>query len=282
MYAVSPGFGQNTITDANAPTFSLAAPVATFVVSGTSPRTYSVDISSYIAQLDQNSVTTAAFAIAGINYTNGSVQFNSSLASNGPELVLTSASPVVLNSAYRSVGANGEVDGADLGYGRTTYYSKTVTNTGFGAFNGNASIAATTGRFIIAGSTSGDDVMISGQGTMQSTLSANQITASGTASGFEYDTNEGLDSGGVGSTNFLVTFTVISQVGYQILGSANSDYGEGAYSSFVFTNSSGTNVVNPPNSSLNFNVSQSGVLAPGVYTISLQTIASSPKRRKRR
>jgi len=84
-------WSQSTITGANAPAIG-TSPLATATISGTTPRTYSFNLSTYLEQQQAAGAAYVTVAIRGTIYTNGMVSFNSSqAAANAPQLLLNTA-----------------------------------------------------------------------------------------------------------------------------------------------------------------------------------------------
>ncbi len=189
---------------------------------------------------------------------------------------------VVLVSESRSVSYKGVLDSGVGPFGITNY-TKTQAASGFSAFNANVSFSGDTGIIPDPTSSSGvNDIIVGAQATMSSSLSASQITASGKCDAFEYDQGERFTSYGQANVSFTVTFKATKAVSYQLsatvapytLGISDPDPVGG---SFAFTAASGTSPVGTVYSKSQktpINVSKSGVLAAGTYTITESVYAN--------
>jgi hypothetical protein len=89
----SSNWTESTITDGNAPAIGSTA-LATATITGTSPRVYSFNVSSYLEQQQAAGAANVTLAVEGTSVTTGTVAFSSSqAASNQPQLALTTVTP---------------------------------------------------------------------------------------------------------------------------------------------------------------------------------------------
>jgi hypothetical protein len=191
------------------------------------------------------------------------------------------SSTVVLLSESRSVSYKGALD-IGIGPVGITDYAKTQTASGVSSFNGNVSFSADSGIIPDPTSPSGvNEILVGAGATMSSSLSTTQITASGKIESYEYDQGTAYTSFADASMSFTVTFKVTKAVSYQLSativpntnGLSDPDSVGGT---FAFTAASGTSPVGTISSkgqSSPINLSKSGVLAAGTYTISETVVA---------
>ncbi len=89
----SSNWTESTITDANAPAIGSSA-LASADITGSSPRVYSFDVSSYLEQQQAAGAADVTLAVAGVSYSGGIVGFNSREAGpNPPQLFLNTLTP---------------------------------------------------------------------------------------------------------------------------------------------------------------------------------------------
>ena len=86
-------WAQNAITFNNAPVVGSPA-ISTLVVNGTTPQTYTVDLTSYLQQRQAAGKTLVSVALEGVQFTSGGTQFSSTLAATGhPRRIVDQSGP---------------------------------------------------------------------------------------------------------------------------------------------------------------------------------------------